>query len=98
MNVEIRRSDKITNSFVRILFKKFEDKDKLRVFIESFPFLSGREKELMIYIYCDNMPIKCAAFKMNMSKRWTDTLHSKCVCKSAPYVFALILKGLNAAL
>ena len=98
MNMEIRRCDKITNCFIRILFKSFEDKEKLKIFIESFPFLNGKEKKLMVYIYCQNMPIKCAAFEMNMSKRWTDTMHSKCVSKSAPYVFALILKGLNAAL
>lgn len=98
MNMEIRRNDQITNSFVRILFKRFDNKAKLKAFIENFPVLSGKEKELMIYIYCDCIPVKCAAFKMKKSKRWTDAMLSECIAKSSPYVFALILKGLSSAL
>lgn len=90
-----RRHDKTICDFVKLLFRNFKNKEQLRDLIQNFSFLMKKEQELLVLIYCDSLPVKCAAYKLDISKRWADYLHNRGITKISPYVFSFILNMLS---
>ena len=92
-----KRDDKTINEFVKLLFRRWKNKEQLQELILSFSFLKKKEKELLILIYCDCLPIKNVAYKLNVSHRWTAYMHSRCIISASPHIFSFILNMLNTS-
>ncbi len=92
-----KRCDLVIYAFTKILLKQME-KGALTSLFDTFSFLSAREKDVLVMIYCDHLPMKCVAFRLKISKRWADKMHCEIINKIAPCVFSFILSGLSRAL
>lgn len=91
------KDSKTICEFVKLLFRNWKNKEQLRDLILSFSFMPKKEKELLILIYCDCLPLKNVAYKMNVSHRWAAYMHSRCITTAAPHIFSFILNVLTAS-